>query len=178
MTMTLISTTTLGSDAANISVTSIPGTYTDLFIVAALRGTYSGGGAANLYINFNGTSSNHSSRILSGDGSAASSTNNVNAPNAVMLGNIVNDAWTANTFGNTSIYIPNYAGSTNKSLSADNVTENNATASRATIIAGLWSNTAAITSFTLTPELNNFKAGSVVSVYGIQKGSGGASVSP
>jgi hypothetical protein len=55
---------------------------------------------------------------------------------------------TANTFGNTEFYIPNYTSSNYKSFSVDGVTENNATAAFA-LYAGLWSNTAAITSFRL-----------------------------
>jgi hypothetical protein len=47
------------------------------------------------------------------------------------------------------MYIPNYAGSSNKSVSIDAVTENNATAAEANLVAGLWSSTAAITSITL-----------------------------
>jgi hypothetical protein len=91
---------------------------------------------------------------------------------------------TSNTFGNSSIYIPNYTGSTAKSVSIDSVGENNGTASEQIISAALWNNTAAITSITLTSlddNLNpsgNFAQYSSVSLYGILKGtSNGVTVS-
>ena len=75
---------------------------------------------------------------------------------------------TANTFANGEFYIPNYAGSTNKSVSADGVTENNATAARATLTAGLWSNTAAINQITLLPIAGGtFAQYSTATLYGI-----------
>jgi hypothetical protein len=86
---------------------------------------------------------------------------------------------TSNTFSSTQVYIPNYAGSTNKSVSIDHVTENNATnAYFSGIVAGLWSNTAAITSVKiLDQDGGSLVAGSTASIYGILKGSGGATVS-
>ena len=57
---------------------------------------------------------------------------------------------TASTFGNGDIYIPNYAGSNYKSASADTVSENNASTGYDDMTAGLWSNTAAITSIAIS----------------------------
>jgi hypothetical protein len=73
---------------------------------------------------------------------------------------------TASTFGSGLIYIPNYAGSTNKSYLTDWVTENNATAAYAGFTAGLLSNTAAITDVTLT---GSFVQYSTATLYGISK---------
>jgi hypothetical protein len=173
MTMTKISTVEVGAGgAASIDFTSIPGTYTDLLIKLSLRGT----GADTSFFStifFNTSSANFTSRSLVGSGSAASSSSRTDA-----LLYFVGANATASTFGNADIYIPNYAGSTNKSFSIDSVGENNATASRQEIWAGLWSQTAAITNFKITAgESTNFVTGSTVSLYGILKGSGGASVS-
>ena len=44
--------------------------------------------------------------------------------------------WTASTFSNVEIYIPNYTSSTYKSWSADGVVENNATISAQALIPG------------------------------------------
>lgn len=171
-TFTLISTTTLGSNAASIELTSIPATYTDVVIKLSLRGT----GADTSFFStifFNSSSANFTSRSLVGSGSAASSSSRTDA-----LLYFVGANATSNTFSNSEIYIPNYAGSTNKSFSIDGVSENNATAGRQEIWAGLWSQTAAITSFKITAgESTNFVTGSTVSIYGILKGSGGATVS-
>jgi len=150
--------------AANIEFTAIPSTYTDLKIVASLRTALTGQVVQSLLIQFNGSTTGYSYRLLQGSGSTAASYNNTtryfgDAPAA--------DA-TANTFGNLEIYIPNYAGANNKSYSADSVTENNATTALANLDAGLWSNTAAITSISLSAA-NNFVQYSTASLYGILK---------
>ena len=59
---------------------------------------------------------------------------------------------TSSTFSSHSVYIPNYAGSNNKSTSSDNASENNATTAYIYLMAGLWSNSAAITSIAITEE--------------------------
>ncbi len=75
---------------------------------------------------------------------------------------------TSNTFANAELYIPNYTSSNYKSASTDSVTENNATSALAIMTAGLWSNTAAITSITLTPDsATNFVQYSTFSLYGL-----------
>jgi hypothetical protein len=74
---------------------------------------------------------------------------------------------TASTFNNADLYIPNYAGSNNKSFSIDSVSENNGTAAVASLFAGLWSQTAAITSITLTSRNGNFDQYSTAYLYGV-----------
>lgn len=174
MSFQLISTTTVGSGgAASIDFTSIPGTYTDLFILLSTRDTQTGDGAGQYYkIKFNGGSTVATTRYLQGNGGSASS-GTLNE-----LGGISDHASsTANTFANNSIYIPNYAGSTAKSFSVDSVTEQNATSAYQTLIAGLWNVTSAITSISLVPATGNFVQYSTASLYGIKSGSGGATVS-
>jgi hypothetical protein len=85
-------------------------------------------------------------------------------------------AGNATTSGNTSIwgvgtfYIPNYAGSNNKSVSADNAREaNQATDTYLVMDAGLWSNTSAITSIKIAPRVGpNFVQYSTAYLYGIK----------
>jgi hypothetical protein len=156
-----IATVTVGSGtAATMSFTSIPGTYTDLVLKISGRSTSDNIG---IDISFNGASTNQSYRRLRGDGSAASSTT---LTSIRVINN--NSGATASTFGNTEVYIPNYAGSNNKSVSADGVNENNATEAFADLGAGLWSVTDAITSITLTPNLGNFAQYSTATLYGIK----------
>jgi hypothetical protein len=81
------------------------------------------------------------------------------------------DGATANTFGNGELYIPNYAVSANKVMSATSVAENNSTTDGQTRIAadaGLWANTAAITSVTFIPSSGSIDAGSRFDLYGIK----------
>jgi len=169
MTMTLIESKTLLSAAASIEFTSIPQDGTDLIILMSCRSTRTFG-VDGIGVNFNGVSTNLSTRSLGGTGSGVFST-------SISTGEIglTSDANnTANTFGNVAAYIPNYAGSTNKSWSSDDVAENNATEAYQIIRAGLWSNTSAITSILLFPVVGpNFVAGSTISLYKITKGSDG-----
>lgn len=172
--MELISTVTVGAGgASSIDFTSIPGTYTDLVLVVSGRATASGN-PSQQRIRFNGdTASNYTTRTLQGTGSSANSV----AFTTTYFGgpNIVDSSFTANTFGNAIIYLPNYAGSTAKTISADVVQENNASTAYSEITAGLWNNTAAITSLTIYNF--TFAQYSTASLYGILKGSGGATVS-
>jgi hypothetical protein len=65
------------------------------------------------------------------------------------------------------IYIPNYAGSSNKSVSIDSVTENNATGAYSGLTAALFASTAAITSFGISTG-SNFVQYSTATLYGIK----------
>ena len=133
--------------ASSISFNNIPQTgYTDLKVVVSARDTRSGSVLNGLVIRFNGLSTGFSSRVLEGSGSGASSFTDTQG----LIGENTSASATANTFSSTDIYIPNYTSSNYKSFSFDSVTENNATAAYADLGAGLWSNTAAITSVTLT----------------------------
>jgi hypothetical protein len=165
-TYTLIASNTVGSGgASSITFSSIPSTYTDLLVKVSGRATDSSV-YAGIYVSFNGTAYNSTGRIIEGDGSSASSATFSNGAISFIAGATA----TANTFGSTELYIPNYAGSTNKSYSSDGVGENNATLALAQLNAGLWSNTAAITQITLDSySSNTFVQYSSFYLYGISK---------
>jgi hypothetical protein len=164
-TFELISSVTVGSGgASDITLSSIPSTYTDICIQFSIRSNY-GSNYDFLGININGTGNgtNISSKMLWGDGSGALT------GSYSFIGFVNGNAATSNTFGNGSIYFPNYAGSTNKSFSLDSVTENNATTAYDNISAGLWSNTAAITSIKLYPNYGSaFLEHSTAYIYGVK----------
>jgi hypothetical protein len=167
-TYTAIATVTVGSGgAANIEFTSIPGTYTDLAIKVSVRGD-NNVTTQQMYLTFNGATTSFSARQVYGDGASATSDTLSNSGAAISIVNTNASPSTANTFSSTDIYIPNYAGSTNKSVSADSVTENNGTTALAGLNAGLWSNTAAITTIKLTPQSGNFVQYSSATLYGIK----------
>jgi hypothetical protein len=147
--------------STNFDFTVIPATYTDLMIVVSARSTSTG----DIFnIAFNGSSSSFTGKYVYWENTTA------NSGSLAQYGGRVNtSSTTASTFSSTSIYIPNYAGSTNKSYSSDSVSENNAAAAPGSMIAGLWSNTAAITQVTLTPSAGNFAQYSTATLYGISK---------
>jgi len=151
-TYTLISSVTVGSGgAANIEFTSIPATYTDLLVKLSGRSSRSGAVAEEFLLTFNNNTSGYSERWLRGTGVSAG-TSTFSGSSIQQLGQ-TGAAATANTFANWEFYIPNYAGSNNKPISLDGVTESNSATeghALAYLSAGLWSNSAAITSIKLS----------------------------
>jgi len=163
-TFELIASSTVGAGgAASITFSSIPSTFTDLVVKLSSRSSDSIV-ATGVIMQFNGSSASLTYRNLEGDGSTAASyngtTGRIGVTNAATS--------TASTFGNLEAYIPNYAGSTNKSSSIDSVQENNATTAYADLHANLWSNTAAITSIALTLQTGNFVQHSTAYIYGVK----------
>jgi hypothetical protein len=166
-TYTLISSVTVGSGgAADIQFTSIPATYTDLCLLLSARGA-SAVSETSANLQFNSNSSNYSSIWVRGSGAAASSGSNTYGTDEIYLFEIPGSTVTASTFQNGLIYIPNYTTSNNKSLSIDSVTENNNTTAWAYLTAGLWSDSAAITSIKLYLQVGNFAQYSTAYLYGI-----------
>jgi hypothetical protein len=166
-TYTLIASYAATGSVSNIEFTSIPATYTDLLVKTSLRGS----GGTDIKIQFNGsTASVYSYVRLYGTGSA---TNSTTTTTTNLINNMVaQSSYTASTFGNGEIYIPNYTSTANaKSVSIDGVTENNATASFQTLTAGRWNpaTQAAITSIKLEIDGGgDFAQYSTAYLYGIK----------
>jgi hypothetical protein len=152
-----------GSSAINF--TSIPQTFTDLKIVLSgrsLQGNVYGGGR----LEFNSSTNNYSWRRLRADGSAAASDNSTSA--ASITNWDMNGAnATASVFSNIEFYIPNYTNSNYKSVFVDYVGENNATEAHMGMVAGLWSDTSAITSIKLYSGGGNLVQHTTATLYGI-----------
>lgn len=172
-TMKLIGKSVLGSAAASIEFTSIPGTMTDLYLICTTRNSGAGTGNGQINITFNSSTSGYSYRRLMGGGNPqAASSANASSLSALDVSTFTaaSDGQTANTFSSTEVYIPNYAGSTNKSVSATTVNENNAVEAYMVVYAGLWANTAAITTVKVADRSGyNFMANSSFFLYGITK---------
>ena len=150
---------------ASITFTSIPSTYTDLVLKMSLRSD-SSGTERGVVITLNASSSGYSGKLLEGNGASAASGNGGTSSITSLI--INGTTSTANTFTNTEFYIPNYSGSTNKSLSMDSVLENNATTAYADLAALLLSNTAAITSITIAETgAGKFAQHSTAYLYGV-----------
>jgi hypothetical protein len=159
------STVTVGAGGtATISFSSIPATYTDLLIRLSIRSNYAGQPEiANMTIN--GSTASFTNKDMFGTGtSTASQTNNSRGPFAE------GNSWTASVFSSADIYIPNYAGSTNKAMLSDSVLENNGADAYEQLNAILWSNTAAITSISFSTRNGTlWSQYSTASLYGIKK---------
>jgi hypothetical protein len=162
-TFELISSYTATGSVANISFTSIPATFTDLVLKMSLRSSVTDSSDPyDLVFTLNATST-ITSTVLRSNGSVVSS-NSITT--SILRAGAVPSNWTANTFSNGEIYIPNYAGSNYKSWSSDAVTENNATLADMSIVAGLTSITAAITSITIAVA-GNLVEHSTAYLYGV-----------
>ena len=155
-----IASVTVGAGgSASISFTSIPATYTDLVVKVSTRNT---GGSTGNFANYTLNSTTPTGRVLYGNGASAASDSSQYAHIDTGGGA------TASTFANSEIYIPNYAGSNNKSFSVDGVAENNGTTGFDVLAAGLASTTAAITSVTISPQSGSYAQYSTAVLYGIK----------
>ena len=162
-TYTLIASSTVGATSvASVDFSSIPSTYTDLLVKVSAR--QSTGDVAYASLRFNGSTSSYTYRSIEGNGSSAGSYNGSTGPYGITN----TSGYTANSFNNIEFYIPNYASSNYKSYSSDSVTESNTTTVYMDLIAGLWSNTAAINQLTLYPNTGNFVQYSSFYLYGIK----------
>ena len=162
----LIASNTVGiGTSASVTFSSIPATYTDIVLKHSGRSTsLDSGDPYDLIFTLNSTST-ISSKVLRGDGSGVASNS---ITDRILRGGPVPLNYTSNTFNSGEIYIPNYAGSQYKSWSSDNAVENNATASALSLVAGLTSITAAISSITVAPLAGNFVQYSSFYLYGIK----------
>jgi len=181
MTMTLISTTTITVNTTTITLSNIPQTGNDLYVVISPRYNYATT-FTGLYMRINGNSSSiYNKKIILGSGSAASSSSATLADAFYFNIGAVGTTGTANTFANGSIYFPNYSTTDqNKSFSIDHVVENNTSEAYLELFAGSFDSTSAITSLSfyqgsVSPVIP-FISGTSISIYSITKGSGGASV--
>lgn len=163
-----IATVTVGAGgAASIEFTSIVGAYTDLVLKYSLR-TDRVDTISALRLTFNSSATSYSNRMIEGNGASAASY--TGGSTYIDLGYAPAANATASTFNNHELFIPNYSNSNNKSVSIDAVQENNTTTAYANLIAGLWSNTAAITSIKVVPSTAvNFVQYSTATLYGISK---------
>jgi hypothetical protein len=159
--MKAIQTVTVGAGgAASIDFTNIPQTYTDLHLLVSLREESSTSAVA--FIKFNNATANRSERYIQGNGSSATS-----GTTSVLQFIVCQPSDTASTFGNASIYIPNYTSSNFKSVSSDSVSENNATSAFSRLVAGLWADTSAINQITITTDTGDVAQYSTATLYGV-----------
>ena len=161
-----IATYTVPSDTASYTFNSIPQTYTDLVLIINMQSTYTGDSGNGARLQFNGdTGSNYSDTNLRGNGSSASSYRQSNLT-YIQIGLLPSSGGgtPAGTLGVGIAQIMNYANTTTYKTVLGR-TNNSFAFIEAS--AGLWRNTAAITSVTYFGD-GNIKAGSTFTLYGIK----------
>lgn len=169
-TYTLIKGETLASNVTSYSFTSIPSTYTDLFLRMNIRLTTVG---KNEYVTLrlnNSTASEYSETRLYAQSASVYSDRKSGYDRAYTLSYANGTTSTANSFSSTGIYFPSYLSSTNKSFSVANVQLDGIAASNNTVSsAELWRNTSAISSITIQPEgSGSLATNSTFYLYGIK----------
>lgn len=169
----LISKNVLGANAASVTFSSIPSTYTDLILrINALRND--GNQIVNIRYNNDGTVSNWG-MSMEGTGTVTNS-QLVNDWYVNIQGgaNMNTDATSIdfNVYSNTEIYIPNYTVARYKPMVTSHAREKNATASADNNVGGwghVWANNATISTILVTTPSAQWVAGSVFALYGISK---------
>ena len=167
-TFVLISSSTLGSSTSSVTFSSIPSTYTDLVLKWSSRD-----GRSNvensIYLSFNATTTGYSDIWMRGNGSAVfTSSDTGNAYVYIPFGSDGSTA-TASTYSLGEVYLPNYTAAKAKPVFISNGEETNAATAYIAVTAGMWNNTAAVSSITMTSaSSNSFLSGSSFYLYGIK----------
>jgi hypothetical protein len=168
--LALIGSVVLSADTASMTVGSIPGTYSHLRIVILAR-TSATALTDNLFIQFNGdTAAHYSDQFTNSHGSTVGGFQN-NTVTGIQV-QTQGDTALASLFSAFEGTLPQYAATVAlKALvgmnaeTASNLAAGNIQAQQ---YSGYWNSTAAITSVTVVPGTGpNFKAGSVLYVYGM-----------
>jgi hypothetical protein len=168
-TYTLISSNVLSSTAASVTFSAIPATFTDLVLKMSFRGSNGGQIYDDINFRFNSTNNNYSGTRLTGDGSAAASSNTSNATNLRIPYFGAGSTSTTSTFSSAELYIPNYNSANQKPFGGFGTGENNSSTSYMNAIAALWGQTAAINEIQIFAYTSaNFVAGSSFYLYGIK----------
>lgn len=162
-----IATTTLGSSQANIDFTNIPGTFTDLVVIATLKRAAAGALDANIRVGNNSfdTGSNYSTTLLYGTGSAAGSTRFANQTS------ILADYYGSVNDTNEHIAIYQFMNYSNTTTNKTVIIRANRASSGVDAIVGLWRSTSAINQIRITLDLGGAQlmaSGSTITLYGIK----------
>jgi hypothetical protein len=149
----------LGTTATSVTFSSVPQTYTDLILIATTKRNATGLGEANMQLTVNGdTSAAYSTTLL------------FESPSSTRQANTSTFDYASGTCGDggfifNSINLMNYSNTTTHKTV---LTRNgyNQTNPQVRLAVGVWRNTAAITSLTMTPA-SGFAIGSTFNLYGI-----------
>lgn len=181
MTMKLIQRQELTSDQTIVTFSSIPQTYTDLFVVFSIRSSRALSTADPLIYRVNNSTSGYSGRFLAGQNttSLSGTRSDVDGPDSDIWGilsryGMAAASSTSNTFTSASFYLQDYTVSRTKAIAYEEYHSSNALASARVLMgAYLPTVTSAVTSLSFAPENQNFVAGSTLTLYGITKGTDG-----
>jgi len=166
--MVPIANFTFTGTGGSVTFSNIDQSYQDLRLVVFVRSNFAGS-QLNLIIRFNGDASSvYSYTRLTGNGSAASSTREVNFT-GVYPGIIPASTSTAGVFGSAAIDILNYKNTSTFKTCISRVASDLNGSGTTDLGVQLWRNTAAINSLNIS-DVNgdSWVAGSTATLYGIR----------
>jgi hypothetical protein len=156
---------------ASVTFAGIPTGYTHLQIRGIARNTTTSGPGAeqNLRMQFNGdTASNYSEHYIVGDGSSATSGNELTTNIMIAYGVIPMSSETANTYGVFVTDILDYANIYKYKTARSLVGKDTNGAGYIFLSSGSWRNANAITSLVLYPQGGSFQQYSSFALYGVK----------
>ena len=150
---------------SSITFSSIPASCTDLHITALARSTASQG-YCYYYAQFNGDTGSNYGNLWDQFGNSGGSSGVLNSQTKIILGLGIGDTATAGRAGVLKVHIPGYSNTTFHKGVLSNSTRLDASTNMFYYnTAGIWYNTAAITSINIAPDTGNWKQGSVFTLY-------------
>lgn len=166
----LLETTVLGS-AATVTFTGL-GSYSDYKHLQLRMVTRSNSTTNNINITFNSSTTGYAWHRLWGNSSSVQSGNSTNE-NSIQLSQVLTPSdHTANAFSSQVIDILDFSSSskntTIRALGGNHSSSGGGTSFLIGLFSGLWNNTAAVTSISLTVSGGNFAANSRFSLYGVK----------
>lgn len=155
MAYTLISEQVLGSAAASVTFSSIPGTYKDL--VLEMVGSLTTG-TATVALQFNSdTATNYSGTILTGNGTTAASSR-TSTVNSMQIGYLGAD------IGTDTLQVQSYASTATYKTA---IARGNSAGNMVQAGVGLWRSTTAVSSITVLTTASTFISGSAFRLWGV-----------
>jgi hypothetical protein len=162
-----IATTTLGSNAANITFSSITSAYTDLRIVILVKGNSATNQDLNVQFNSD-TGGNYSTTAIYTNGGSITTYRQTSTTSIIAASIVFPNLGNGDSRGLATIDVFSYAGSTNKTLLGTGSNDQNG-AGFVSKQVGLWRNASAINSVKLYPGGGTFATGDTATIYGILK---------
>lgn len=167
-----ITQTTLGSNTASVTFSSIPSTYTHLELLVQARSTHTQP-ADFVLVRYNGdtTAGNYAYASLWVNGTTIGN-NNTSSSSFTGFSAISGDGNTSNIFGISRFIIPEYKNTSvqKTGFASGNSASGSNTFAGITLNGLFWNSTAAISSITLSLNSGtNFITGSTFSLYGFTK---------
>ena len=165
-----IASVTATGGETSLTFSSIPSTYVAIQIRGIARDTQAVNYLIPINMTFNSDSgTNYAWHRLEGNGSTVGASGTGSTNYVYLATSSIGDSATASIYGSTLVDIQDYASTTKyKTARALSAADKNGTGGYMTLVSGLWMNTNAITSITLTSGGTAFKSGSTFALYGIK----------